>query len=178
MLSIILACLGLIMVILPQLITMRRLWLRYLVDMRYADVKEMTAVMAYEATTEFIHIDAKWNNLGLQVLKRYSTYSGIALMAISLVLAFYVDYQYFVYVLDIILGGTLWILLERITLSVCFKKLYLKESQLAIIAMLGPFIISVMILAITYVCILIYPSDNEYQLVKTAIENLFYTRNT
>ena len=173
MVSLILASLGLIMVIWPQLITMRRLWLRYFVKTRYANVKELTADMAYEGTTEFIRIESKWNNPRLRDLKRYSTVCGIALMAISLVSAFYVDYRYFTSVLDIILGGTLWIMLERITLSVCFKNLFLKERTLVIIAVAGPFVIFAISLAILYVCNFIYPLDSKYPLIQTTMNFLF-----
>lgn len=173
MILIILAIIGSLFVIGPQLITIRYHWLRYRNRMRYAGVKDLTADMAYEGTTKNIRIEDRWNNLGLQTLKKYSYAIGFILTVLSLILSFLHPNHYFTKVFDIVFGSLLWILLERYSMEVCFRNFQLKESIIIGVAVFAPFAIFVMMIVALYMLTFIHPIKTNHIELQSVILNLF-----
>lgn len=167
-----LAIFGAFLVIVPQLLTIKYHWLRYRNRMRYAGVKDLTADMAYEGTTENIRIEDRWNNLRLQMLKKYSMIVGVLLMALSLILSFLLPYQYFTLVFDIVFGSILWLVLERLCMSVCFKNFYLRDRTLAIVAVAAPFLLFALMLFAMYMLAFMYPVSIKGIDLSTFLNNL------
>ena len=147
MLSICISFIGLIMVIIPQMLT---LWFKYLLYKNspvFSNGQAPRAEVLYDATVQAGYIHDRWDNYSMRKTKRYSVVLGGALMILGFTLSFYYQPLYFFTTQYIIWGGLLWLLQECLSIKYCLRNLRLSKRQLVVVAICAPFVISGLLVA-------------------------------
>lgn len=132
---------GLLMIIIPQLIT---LWWKYLLYENrpltsYANFPN--AHVLYEVTVRAGQIHRKWDNYRIRRHKKRSTALGVILVVLAFILSFDCRPDYFFLTIYSIICGLGWLLVEYKLMSHCFNHFRFDKSKLVLIAIFGPFII-------------------------------------
>lgn len=151
-----LALLGLLMVIVPQLITLWHRHLLYLNSPFIADGYLPRAEVVYEATIRAREINSKWNNRTLNKYKRKISTLGIVVLIAAFILAFDCQPDYFFWSIETILYGLSWIYVETKILNFCFEHKGLDRATILTIALIGPFILFFAILCMMVVLAKLY----------------------
>ena len=141
MLTYLISVVGLLMVIIPQLLSLRMKYLIQLHNPFYPNGPTPYAHDTLNFTILVGYIMQRWDNYAIRKWKKISTILGAFLLITGFGLSFKNEPFYFFLTLNTILCGIVWIILEYQVATYYFKHFRFNRHQFVLMAIFAPFIL-------------------------------------